>query len=94
MTRRRSFLRGGMALGLLPALATPALAQRDTASWLVEMPAPRRRGDAFAIILSGDGGWRDLDRQIGRHLRDTGVPVLGFDCLNWFWRRRSPEETA
>ena len=92
--RRRALLGGGLALGCLSGLPVPALAQRDTAAWLVEMPVARPRGDVFAIILSGDGGWRDLDRQIGRRLRDAGVPVLGFDCLNWFWRRRSPEEVA
>lgn len=75
-------------------LATPALAQRDTSSWLVEMPPKQQRSETFVIILSGDGGWRDLDRTIGRILRDRGVPVLGFDCLNWFWKRRSPEEVT
>ncbi|MCI0756405.1 AcvB/VirJ family lysyl-phosphatidylglycerol hydrolase [Teichococcus vastitatis] len=89
---RRRFLLGAAAG--LPLLARPALAQRDTSRWLVEMPARETRGDNFAIILSGDGGWRDLDRQIGRFLRDGGVPVLGFDCLNWFWTRRSPEQVA
>ncbi|MCQ4161170.1 virulence factor [Roseomonas sp. GC11] len=85
--------------GLLGALAgsvlaQPALAQRDTSTWLVEMNPRQKKGETFAIILSGDGGWRDLDRQIGRFMRDRGVPVLGFDCLNWFWKRRSPEEVA
>jgi type IV secretory pathway VirJ component len=76
------------------ALATPALAQRDTSTWLIEMVPRQKKSDTFVIILSGDGGWRDLDRSIGRILRDRGVPVLGFDCLNWFWKRRSPEEVA
>lgn len=91
---RRSLLAvlaGGMALPTAPALAA---APRDTSSWLVEMPPREKKGDVFAIILSGDGGWRDLDRQIGRNMRDRGIPVLGFDCLNWFWKRRSPEEVA
>jgi len=90
LLKRRLFL--GAAAGL--ALARPTLAQRDTSSWLVELPAKQKRGDVFAIILSGDGGWRDLDRTIGGIMRDRGVPVLGFDTLNWFWTRRSPEEVA
>ncbi len=92
--KRRGLLAAGAALGTGLALSRPALAQRDTSTWLVEMAPRQKRGDVFAIILSGDGGWRDLDRQIGRHMRDRGVPVLGFDCLNWFWRRRTPEEVA
>jgi type IV secretory pathway VirJ component len=67
---------------------------RDVSRWLIEMPVERPRRDAFVIILSGDGGWRDLDRSMGRYLRDQGVPVLGFDCLNWFWKQRNPEEVA
>ncbi|MFC3127063.1 AcvB/VirJ family lysyl-phosphatidylglycerol hydrolase [Pseudoroseomonas globiformis] len=90
MNRRLLF---GTLAAALP-LARPALAQRDTSKWLIEMVPKARRGDVFAIILSGDGGWRDLDRQVGRYLRDAGVPVLGFDCLNWFWTRRSPQEVA
>ncbi|MDB5368710.1 MAG: Tat pathway signal sequence domain protein [Roseomonas sp.] len=90
MMNRRVLL--GATAGLL---ARPALAQRNTASWLVEMPAKRQnREDVFVIILSGDGGWRDLDRTLGRNFRDRGISVLGFDCLNWFWTRRSPEEVA
>lgn len=90
--RRRLFL--GAAGLALPSLARPALAQRDTSRWLVEMPARPQKGDVFAIILSGDGGWRDIDRSTGRVLRDHGVSVLGFDCLNWFWTRRSPEDVT
>lgn len=94
-----TMLRRTMLAGLAGALALPggaraALTRRDTANWLVEMPPRQKQGDIFAIILSGDGGWRDLDRQVGRYLRDRGIPVLGFDCLNWFWKRRSPEEVA
>ena len=76
-------------------LARPALAQRDTSKWLIEMPATKNpRRDVFAIILSGDGGWRDIDRTMGRNFRDRGMSVVGFDCLNWFWTRRSPQEVA
>ncbi|WP_419895787.1 AcvB/VirJ family lysyl-phosphatidylglycerol hydrolase [Roseomonas sp. USHLN139] len=91
---RRSLLGAGLGLAMAPALARPALAQRDTSSWLVEMAPRQKRSDTFVIVLSGDGGWRDLDRSIGRIMRDRGVPVLGFDCLNWFWKRRSPQEVA
>ncbi|WP_159999762.1 virulence factor family protein [Roseomonas sp. 18066] len=90
---RRSLLGAGLGLAST-SLASPALAQRDTSSWLIEMTPKQKRGDTFVIVLSGDGGWRDLDRSIGRIMRDRGVPVLGFDCLNWFWKRRSPQEIA
>lgn len=48
----------------------------------------------MAIFFSGDGGWRDLDKTIGEKLQADGVPVVGWDSLRYFWRRKSPEQTA
>ena len=52
------------------------------------------RHDTLAVIYSGDGGWRDIDKQIGGALAAAGVPVVGVDSLRYFWQERSPEETA
>lgn len=59
---------------------------------LVELPAQSPK--AFAIILSGDGGWRDLDKQIGEYMAAHNVSVVGLDSLRFFWRRKTPEEVA
>jgi type IV secretory pathway VirJ component len=48
----------------------------------------------FAVIYSGDGGWRDLDATIGRILAARGVPVVGVDSLRYFWQPKSPERVA
>ena len=48
----------------------------------------------LAIVLSGDGGWRDLDKTIGETLQSDGVSVVGWDCLWYFWSRKSPEQVA
>lgn len=61
---------------------------------LVTVEAEGRPGDALAIVVSGDGGWRDIDRQLARHFQQAGVPVIGVDALRWFWRARTPEETG
>lgn len=61
---------------------------------LVEVPAATIQGPSFAILLTGDGGWAGLDRQLGAALAAKGVPVVGFDSLRYFWTRRSPEEAA
>lgn len=47
-----------------------------------------------AILLSGDGGWRDLDKTIGEKLQAAGVPVLGWDSLRYFWSAKTPDQTA
>ena len=60
---------------------------------LIDIPAvkPDR---LFAVIWSGDGGWRDLDKTIGEILAQRGVPVVGVDCLRYFWTRREPDQVA
>jgi len=60
---------------------------------VVELPA-RQPSDALAIIYSGDGGWRDLDRTLGALLNARGIPVVGVDVLRYFWHTRSPADTA
>jgi type IV secretory pathway VirJ component len=60
---------------------------------LVDIPASKP-GRLFAVIWSGDGGWRDLDKTIGEILARRGVPVVGVDCLRYFWNRREPETVA
>ncbi|SNB51005.1 Type IV secretory pathway, VirJ component [Arboricoccus pini] len=60
---------------------------------LVELPS-QQDGDLFAIVLSGDGGWRDLDKSIGEWLAGHGVPVIGVDSLRYFWTTKSPEQIA
>ncbi len=50
--------------------------------------------DTMAIIYSGDGGWRDIDQQLGAYLKEEGIPVVGVDALRYFWSERTPEQTA
>ncbi len=50
--------------------------------------------DTMAIIYSGDGGWRDIDQKLGAYLQEEGVPVVGVDALRYFWREKTPEQTA
>jgi type IV secretory pathway VirJ component len=60
---------------------------------VVELPA-ERPGELFAVIWSGDGGWRDLDKTIGGLLAERGVPVVGVDSLRYFWKPATPESVA
>ena len=49
---------------------------------------------AIAILVSGDGGWRDIDKSMGEWLSTKGVHVVGLDSLHYFWSKRTPEELA
>jgi type IV secretory pathway VirJ component len=50
--------------------------------------------DTMAVIFSGDGGWRDIDKEVGASLQKQGIPVVGIDSLHYFWSERKPQETA
>ena len=50
--------------------------------------------NVMAVVYSGDGGWRDLDKIIAERMKQSGVPVVGVDALRYFWSERTPKETA
>ena len=61
---------------------------------LVEIAATEGTSDTLAVLMSGDGGWAGLDREVAARLAAKGIPVVGFDSLSYFWSKRSPDETA
>jgi len=61
---------------------------------LVEVPATREGGDRMAVLLTGDGGWAGLDREVADTLAAQGIPVVGVSTLKYFWSAKSPEQTA
>src|SRR5438105_14698329 len=67
-----------MILAALPIVAVPA----KTAS------------PAFAIFISGDGGWAKIDKTISEELARSGIPVTGLNSLKYFWTKRTPDEFA
>jgi type IV secretory pathway VirJ component len=62
---------------------------------LTEVVASKSDGhDAMAVILSGDGGWADIDKELARHLAEAGIPVAGWSSLRYYWTPRTPEGAA
>jgi type IV secretory pathway VirJ component len=60
---------------------------------LEEVPASGK-GDEFALLLTGDGGWAGLDQELAARLGASGVPTVALNSLKYFWRERTPDETA
>jgi type IV secretory pathway VirJ component len=62
---------------------------------LVEVPANggADRG-AMAVILTGDGGWADIDKSLAAGLAAAGVPAVGWSSLRYYWTPRTPEAAA
>jgi type IV secretory pathway VirJ component len=61
---------------------------------LVEVPAKLPAGDLLAIIVSGDGGWAGIDKDVAEDFAAKGVPVVGLNSLQYFWSARTPDGAA
>ena len=91
--------RSSTAPEILLALTRPHVgshppAEKDVSDLpLVELPAEHPAG-MLAIVISGDGGWRDLDKTIASTLSGWGVSVVGWDSLRYFWGAKTPEQTS
>ncbi len=76
-----------------PAIARPDADLGDLS--LVEVPSTGGAVDLpMAILLSGDGGWAGLDKGVAAELAARGLPVVGLSTLKYYWRARTPEESA
>lgn len=60
---------------------------------LIEVPASQP-SQTVALFYSGDGGWRDLDRDVAGELAKLNLPVVGIDSLRYFWQPKSPQQAA
>ena len=78
--------------------AASSIVSKDATAPLVDLPLTPLKSDkpsdVLAIIISGDGGWRDLDRQIGYELVTRDISVVGVDSLHYFWQTKSPQQIA
>lgn len=86
--------------------AFDALATRDVVAAPVRDPgapdialdeveaAEGTSGDTLAVLLTGDGGWAEIDKGIAGALAARGVPVLGWSSLEYYWTPRTPETAA
>jgi type IV secretory pathway VirJ component len=79
------------ALGDLPLIEVPA---QSPAAQPTDAQATAAPSDAFAIIMSGDGGWAGLDQDIAAALSARGIPVVGLDSLRYYWTARTPQGVA
>jgi type IV secretory pathway VirJ component len=59
---------------------------------LVEMPVAGSH--RLVVLLTGDGGWRDLDKGLAQALNQRGISVVGWNSLRYFWKEKSPQQLA
>ena len=62
---------------------------------LIEVRAPSDTGGtSFVVWLTGDGGWGETDKGASAEIAARGVPVVGFNCLHYFFHRHEPDIAA
>ncbi len=74
-----------------PAAPAPKGAPSVAGLPLVEVPARGQGGKTMAVILSGDGGWASIDKDVAGALAAKGIPVVGWNSLQYFWAAKTPE---
>ncbi|HEY7894746.1 MAG TPA: AcvB/VirJ family lysyl-phosphatidylglycerol hydrolase [Gemmatimonadaceae bacterium] len=72
--------------------AASAVARRDTVALpLHEVAARGAPSRTVAVLLSGDGGWAAIDRELSDSLAAHGIAVVGLDSRSYFSARRAPD---
>jgi type IV secretory pathway VirJ component len=61
---------------------------------LIEVPAARSSGSLLAVILSGDGGWAEVDKRMAASLAERGLPVVGLNSPDYVSTKRTPDGAA
>ncbi len=59
---------------------------------IVEEHAIGSKNETLALIISGDGGWASIDKEIAEVLKEKGISVVGIDSLRYFWSEQTPEQ--
>ncbi len=78
-----------------PTADAPAVRTDDLAGLgLVEVPAGGPGSDLMAVMVTGDGGWAEIDKRVSARLAAEGVPVVGWSSLKYYWTPRTPETAA
>jgi type IV secretory pathway VirJ component len=83
----------------VPAESNPSAPEKSSAVSvsdlpLIEVPASGPQGDTLVVILSGDGGWTSIDKEIATVLASKGYPAVGLNSLQYFWNARTPDTAA
>jgi type IV secretory pathway VirJ component len=83
-----------VATQVAPRLPAPPASLADLPIVEVEATAGTPSSDSFAVLISGDGGWAGIDKEVAGLLADRGVPTAGVDSLRYFWTARTPAGLA
>lgn len=75
-----------------PKVTTPEISDLALVEVLPDAGRPGRH--ALAVMLTGDGGWAEIDKSVAAGLAAAGVPVVGWSSLQYYWTPRTPDSAA
>jgi type IV secretory pathway VirJ component len=52
------------------------------------------KSNYYVILLSGNGGWRDLDKEVTAYLVSKNISVLGLNTKQYLLSEKKPEQIA
>jgi type IV secretory pathway VirJ component len=61
---------------------------------LEEMVSLNDTAKTLVILYSGDGGWSGFTQDLAEGFLKTGAGVVGVNCLQYFWTKRTPDGAA
>ena len=77
-----------------PQLPPPRGFRRSMTCRSSKSPPRGPGGQALAVMISGDGGWAGIDKDVSGALAAKGIPVVGWNSLQYFWTARKPDAAA
>lgn len=91
--RRRAGILLVSALVSVPATSTGLSAQPATKDPIFVAPVGRSAG-VTAVVLTGDGGWAQLVREVAEGLAAKGISVVGVDSRALLSSPKTPDEAT
>ncbi|MEI6276348.1 MAG: AcvB/VirJ family lysyl-phosphatidylglycerol hydrolase [Prolixibacteraceae bacterium] len=92
ISKYSNFLAGTTFRNEMPGLSYSAVLKGDLPLQIfgtsVESDLP------MFVYITGDGGWNNFSSALCSDLNHMGVPVIALDAQKYFWKIKSPEETA
>lgn len=82
-------------LGILTTAPSQAQAKDDITDLPVTViPAKKQFGETMVLYLTGDGGWNTFSQKLADQYATTGIPVVVLNSSKYFWKKRTPEQSA
>jgi type IV secretory pathway VirJ component len=87
---------GWMALAIAGLLATfeAAQAQDKPVGLQLQLHEAARPNHTLLLLLSGDGGWGDLEEAVTNRFNQAGISVVGLNSRRYFFSGSSPTRLA